>query len=288
MTQGSSPPIWGVSQKKECIVALIKLKIYAETLQTKTNITVILPSPSPKNWTGEAENPFPYYSDSLRCPVLYLLHGTYGDEDDWIRFSRIESYAQLYNLAVVMPGAANSWFNNMPQGGPAYYDYITGELPEIINWTFPVSPKREDTFIAGLSMGGSGAFKLAMTRPETYGCAALLSAGLIDLDPRLAGGNTVWSLAFQPGEKTRGTENDPYWLAEDLIKRKVAYPKLYICCGTEDFLYQDNLRFREHLDRIGFKYTWHEQPGIHDFNFWDAGIQRILEWLPIKRREMYP
>jgi S-formylglutathione hydrolase FrmB len=265
-------------------MAFIRLKTYAETLRTRANINVILPTPLTSGWTGGTANPFPYYASSLRCPVLYLLHGTYGDEDDWMRFSRIESYAQLYNLAVVMPAAANSWFNNMPQGGPAYYDYLTGELPKIINWTFPVSPERKDTFIAGLSMGGSGAFKLAMTRPDLYGYAAMMSAGLLDLEARLNEGDTPWNLAFKPGEKIRETANDPYWLAEEIVKQGTDYPGLYICCGTEDFLYQDNLKFREHLDKIGFKYTWHEQRGGHDFEFWDAEIQRILEWLPIKKR----
>jgi S-formylglutathione hydrolase FrmB len=265
-------------------MAFIEIKTFSETLRTKTDIQVILPSPLAGDLLPGVKKPFPYYSGELRPPVLYLLHGTYGDEGDWMRFSRIESYAQNYNLAIVMPEAGNSWYKNMPNGGPAYYDYITGELPRMIKWMFPVSDKREDTFIAGLSMGGSGAFSIAMSRPEQYSHAAVLSGALGDLDELLADGKSPWSLAFEPGQSVKNTKEDPFWLAEQVIKNKVDYPALYLCCGTEDFLYPANCTFREHLDKIGFKYRYHEQKGIHDFNFWDDEIQRVLDWLPIKKR----
>ena len=265
-------------------MAFIQLKTFSETLRTKTDIQVILPTPLAGDLILGTENRFPYYSREIPVPVLYLLHGTYGDDGDWMRFSRIESYAQEYNLAVVMPDCANSWYNNMPNGGPAYYDYITRELPQMINWMFPVSGKREDTFIAGLSMGGAGAFKFAMSKPNLYSHAAILSGGFSNIDDRIARGNAPWALAFESGKSNKGTNNDPYYLTEEAIKNKTDYPKLYICCGTEDFLYAENCQFRKHLDAIGIKYQYHEQQGIHDFNFWDDEIKRILAWLPIKKR----
>jgi len=265
-------------------MALVQVKTFSEALRTKTDIQVILPTPLTGDVLQGLEGRYPYYSREIPVPVLYLLHGTYGDSGDWMRFSRIESYAQEYNLAVVMPSGGNSWYNNMPSGGPAYYDYISKELPQMIGWMFPVSNKREDTFIAGLSMGGSGAFKLAMTKPEQYSHAAVLSGGFGNLDERMARGDTVWSSAFESGKSTKGTGNDPYYLAEEIIRKKTKYPELYICCGTGDFLYQENCEFRKHLDKLGFRYQYHEQQGIHDFNFWDDEIKRVLAWLPIKKR----
>jgi len=265
-------------------MALVQVKTFSETLRTKTDILVILPTPLTGDLLLEPAARFPYYSGEIPVPVLYLLHGTYGDESDWIRFSRIEGYAQEYNLAVVMPCGGNSWYNNMPNGGPAYYDYIAKELPQMINWMFPVSGKREDTFIAGLSMGGSGAFKLAMTNPRQYSHAAVLSGSFGNLDDRIKKGNSVWSLAFEPGKSTKGADNDPYFLAGEIIRKKIDYPELYICCGTGDFLYGENCEFRKHLDELGFRYQYHEQPGSHDFNFWDDEIKRIFAWLPIKKR----
>ena len=266
-------------------MAFVQVKTFSEALRTKTDIQVILPTPLTGDVLQGPESRFPYYSRDVAVPVLYLLHGTYGDDGDWMRFSRIESYAQEYNLAVVMPCGGNSWYNNMPSGGPAYYDYITRELPRMISWMFPVSGKREDSFIAGLSMGGSGAFKLAMTKPEQYSHVAVLSGGFSNLDDRIAKENSVWSLAFEPGKSSKGTDNDPYFVTEEIIRKNIRYPELYICCGTSDFLYEENCEFRKHLDKIGFKYQYHEQPGIHDFNFWDDEIKRILAWLPIKKRK---
>ena len=268
-------------------MALIELKTFSKALKTKTNINVILPTPLTGEVMGGAmggsNGPvFPYYSDSLNIPVLYLYHGTYGDEADWLRFSRIESYAQNYNIAIVMPNAANSCFRNMPRGGPSYYDFLTDELPSMINWMFPVSRKAEDTFVAGLSMGAFGAFYIGMSKPEIFSHVACLSGAYSGFLNR--GDDSVWSLAFPPETNITGTDEDCYYLSEKLVKDGKGYPELYVCCGTEDFIYSENMKFKNHLDSIGFINTYHEQPGIHNWDFWDDEIKRILEWLPIDKR----
>jgi len=265
-------------------MAFIQLKTYAKTLKTKTNVQVILPTPLASE-TMFGETRFRYYDKSRLCPVLYLLHGTFGDEGDWTRFSMIETYAQAYNVAIVMPQAANSCYRDMPRGGPQYYTYITQELPEMIRWMFPVSDRREDTFIAGLSMGGSGAFKIGMSKPAQYGYVASLSGGFSELTEKIKNDSgSAWALAFKPDEKLNGTIDDPFWLASKLIENKVDYPKFYMCCGTEDFLYPANCQFRDHLDKIGLRYDYHEQHGVHDWIFWNDEIQRVFEWLPIEKR----
>ncbi|MBC8536041.1 alpha/beta hydrolase [Feifania hominis] len=275
-------------------MAFLQLKTFSKTLRKKTDIQVILPTPlAGEIMDGAMSSQFErskmsghgldYYSEELRCPVLYLLHGGYGDDGDWMRFSRIESYAQNYNLCVVMADAENSCYRNMPRGGPQYYDYFTKELPEMIRWMFPVSTRREDTFVVGLSMGGAGAFKLGMSKPEMYGYVASLSGGFgHGLTMAREGGPSA--LAFAPDERTEGTLDDPLWLSAQLVEKGVDYPKYYMCCGTEDFVYPGNVELKEHLDRIGFHYIYHEQPGVHNWDFWDDEIQRILEWLPLQHR----
>jgi len=271
-------------------MAFIQLKTFSKALKTKTDIQIILPTPltggaMKKVIKGEFENKelkeLDYYSSSHKCPVLYLLHGTFGDDGDWMRFSRIESYAQNYNIAVVMPDGENSCYRNMGRGGPAYYEYLTEELPEMMKWMFPISDKREDTFIAGLSMGGSGAFSVGMSRPDLYGYVASLSGGF---DMELNKEGDVWSMAFEPGEIIKNTKEDHRWLAKKIIDDKIDYPEFYMCCGTEDFIYKNNVEFKKYLDEIGFENKYHEQPGVHNWDFWDDEIQRVLEWLPIERR----
>ena len=267
-------------------MALITLKTFSIALKTKTDVQIILPTPLTSEVmatvTGGPKSDFPYYSDLLSIPVLYLYHGTFGDSSDWMRFSRIESYAQEYNIAVVMPSAANSCFRNMPRGGPQYYDYLTDELPKMINWMFPVSRKREDTFVAGLSMGGYGAFYIGMSQPELFSHVACLSGAYGGFTSH--GENSVWALAFEPNEDLKNTDGDCYYLSEKLVKDNQSYPNLYVCCGTEDFIYDESTRFKAHLEQIGFNHTYHEQKGVHNFDFWDDEIQRILKWLPINKR----
>jgi putative tributyrin esterase len=64
-----------------------------------------------------------------------------------------------------------------------------------------------------------------------------------------------------------------------VAKSKGPQPRLYQWCGTEDFLYQDNLVFRDHDARLGLGLTYEEGPGTHEWQYWDTQIQRVLEWL---------
>ena len=264
-------------------MALLHIKTYSLALKTKTNIEVILPTPLPSE-QGDVSALHTYYGGEKKYPVLYLLHGTYGDECDWQRFSRIESYAQEYNVAVVMPNVGNSSYRDVPRGGPGYYTYIAEELPLMMQGLFPISDKREDNFIAGLSMGGNGAFKIGMGNPNRFGYVACLSGGYQTLNKKItADPDSVWAYAFSPDEKIEGTMDDLYWLASRAVQNKNC-PSLYLCCGTNDFLYEENQSFKKYLDSIGLSYEYHEQPGSHNFEFWDAEIKRILEWLPINPR----
>lgn len=260
-------------------MAYILVKTYSETLHTKTDIRVILPTPLAGKPVGE------YYSTQKRFPVLYLLHGTYGDGADYTRFSRIESYAQEYHVAVVMMDTDNGCYRNTPRGGPAYYKYVTEELPQMMQWMFPISAKREENFICGLSMGGSGTFKIGLTRPEQFGYVACMSANFSGWQSKAIADDSVWSLAFEPGENLAGTDDDLYHIVEKAVKDGIDIPKLYICCGQQDFLYKSNVDFVAHLNKLGVQHTYHEQPGIHNWDFWDDELRRILAWLPIKRRD---
>ena len=260
-------------------MAHIQLKVYSEALHMTTGVQVILPTPL----SGESSEP--YYSSEKKVPVLYLLHGTYGSESDYSRFSRIESYAQDYHLAVVMMNVGNSCYRDMPRGGPAYFTYVTEELPKMMRWMFPISHRREDTFICGLSMGGTGAFKLGFSRPELYGRVACMSANFSGWQDKADSSDSVWSLAFREGEDLTGTEDDMYYLASSSMESGKQLPGLYVCVGTEDFLYESNAKFHDYLNRLGMEHVYHEQPGIHNWAFWDDELRRILAWLPIQRRD---
>ena len=162
-----------------------------------------------------------------------------------------------------------------------FWDYVSEELPALLPSFFHVSTKREDTFVAGLSMGGFGAFKLALNHPERYAAAASLSGSLRN-DWLAENNRAFYDWLFGKPEQFQGSQNDLRTLAERVVASGGPRPELFQACGTEDFLYNVNTEFRDHLRAIGYEHTWLEGPGTHCWEYWDARIQDVLKWLPLK------
>jgi putative tributyrin esterase len=176
--------------------------------------------------------------------------------------------------------------------GGRYFDYVADELPVIMRSFFHFSNRREDNFVAGLSMGGYGAFKLALTRPEQYAAAASLSGALNIATlaerqiPALEAGKTpdrgdLLKLVFGDTQRIQGSPHDLFHLLQTAKRENTNLPKLFASCGTEDFLYPDNIAFRDFAQDLGMPLTYHEAPGTHEWGYWDRTIQRVLEWLPL-------
>lgn len=248
-------------------MAFIQCDFFSTVLQLSVSMNVVLPQP-----------PRPSY------PVLYLLHGMSDDHTIWMRRTSIERYADQYGLAVVMPAVGRSFYTNMATGY-RYEDYISQELPQVAQALFPLSTKREETFVAGLSMGGYGAFKLAFSQPERFAAAASLS-GVLDIahespvDPP-PGWLTERRNIFGDLDQMPGSSHDLHYLAETLVASGAPRPRLYQCCGTEDFLYEQNQRFLQVARSLALDLTYEEGPGGHEWGYWDAMIQRVLAWLPL-------
>lgn len=254
---------------------LTEVHFFSETLGMRCTMNVLLPQrPLRDARTGKAP----------ACRTLYLLHGYSDDHTAWQRWTSIERYAEPYNLTVVMPAVHLSFYTDMAHGG-AYWQFISQEVPAVARQLFPLSAAREDTFVAGLSMGGYGAFKLALTYPERFAAAASLSGALDVRETVRAHGrheDLAWLKQMQNifGDlsKVAGSEHDLFVLAEKTAASQVK-PRLYQCCGTEDFLYPDNVRFRDHVRTLALDLTFEEGPGDHNWAYWDAMIQRVLAWM---------
>src|SRR5262249_36404389 len=136
-----------------------------------STMSLLLPAPPPAETGGTPASRRPRY------PVLYLLHGMSDDHTVWQRRTSIERYVTRLNLAVVMPAVQRSFYTDT-QTGQRYWTFISEEVPAVARAYFPLSELREETYVAGLSMGGYGAFKLALTYPERYAAAASLSGAL--------------------------------------------------------------------------------------------------------------
>lgn len=262
-------------------MAFIDCHFFSETLGVSSSMYVILPQRTSGQigMGGSARGG----RGSGGHPVLYLLHGLSDDHTIWMRRTSIERYVSELGLAVVMPAVNRSFYADMPNG-QRYWEFVSEELPALARSFFPLSELREETFVAGLSMGGYGAFKLGLSYPERYAAAASLS-GALDLRDFLGmEGREEFGLVFGEPESVVGSGNDLFALADRVAAGGGRQPMLYQCCGTEDFLYGENVRFRDHARGLGLELTYEEGPGTHEWGYWDRHIQRVLEWLPLPGR----
>lgn len=258
-------------------MALMECSFFSESLGICTNAHVIVPQPTLSQigltGTGSPEG----------CPVLYLLHGLSDDHSIWLRRTCIERYATQFGIAVVMPNCHRSFYSDQ-QNGMRYWQYISEELPQLINGFFKFSQKREDTFIAGLSMGGYGAMKVALNKPERFAAAGCFSSVIrpwMFLRDNPTQRNEMEHI-YGDLNAVSGTYNDPIFVSEEKMKAGVQMPGFYIAVGTEDFLYEENQIFRKHLEKIGMDFDYFEEPGTHEWGFWDRHILRYLHWLKEK------
>lgn len=253
-------------------MALMQCSYYSNSLGMCCMMNVIVPQPAP-GMIGM--NSVKKVRKDYR--VLYLLHGCSDDHSIWLRRTNIERYVADQELVVVMPAVQRSYYTDMVHGGK-YWTFISEELPEICQALFPISTKRQDTFVAGLSMGGFGTLKLLLNKPEKFAGGAAFSS-VVDLRWHEKSRPDEWTNIFGNYKKVKGSINDLPAMASKLAAGRKAKPKIFQCCGTEDFLYQDNLKFRDHLSKIGLKAAYKEYPGNHSWEFWDRHIVEGLEYI---------
>lgn len=261
-------------------MAHIDCSFYSPSLKKNAHVIVFIPTMSADDYLEDRE--VDYGKEGKRYPALYLLHGSYGDCMDWSRLTGVERYAQDKGVAVIMPSAENSQYHDM-EYGEAYLTYVTKELPEFMRKIFPLSYKREENYIAGLSMGGYGAYLCALTCPEQYGYAASLSGAL---DQSILKNTSEAHLRKMPKNYLRavGNMSAPEHCLAGMLKKRIAegrkLPALYMCCGTEDFIIPTNEMFYNEVKDEDIQITYERFPGIHDWNFWDEHIKDVLNWLP--------
>jgi putative tributyrin esterase len=254
----------------------LRCDFFSEALSLSTSMTVVLPQRTSTQigMAGSASADPP--------PVLYLLHGLSDDDTTWIRRTSIERYAAPLGLAVVMPQVHRSFYTDEAYGG-RYWTFLSEELPDLVGSLFRVSDRPEDTFVAGLSMGGYGALKWALRQPDRFAAAASLSGAA-----NLTGVRTSRERPEDPRMFERIFGDAAVAGGPDDLRRLLdqsdpsALPPLYLCCGTEDQLIDDNVAFRDELAAAGAKVTADFGPGEHDWAYWDARIQDVLAWLPLR------
>lgn len=259
-------------------MALIQVNFMSSTLKRTVPIQVILPVDKIFQGAGENKTPAPF-------KTLYLLHGLLGNYTDWVTNTRILQWAEAKNLAVVMPSGDNSFYIDQPTPNNDYGEFIGRELVQITRSMFPLSHRREDTFIAGLSMGGFGAIRNGLVYGETFGYIAALSSAM-----------HVFEMPFDAPDRclmdedrvfgdlptASKTNKNPRVALNELKQRRIPLPKIYMACGLQDRLLEASRIWQGLFVENGFDVTYEEAPGDHNWDFWNDQIQKVLQWLPLE------
>lgn len=260
-------------------MALLQVNFVSKALMRTVPMQVILPVDKIFREDKEVEQkPF---------KTLYLLHGYLGNYTDWVSGTRIQRWAEERNLAVVMPSGDNAFYLDQPGEGSRYGEFIGRELVEITRRMFPLSHRREDTFIGGLSMGGYGAIHNGLKYADTFGAVISLSGALHVMEKpaeeKTEGKHSLF------GDRTQALLSDKNPRVQvALLKKRMetdpgaSFPKVYMACGTEDDLLGSNRTVRDFFLENGLDVTYVESEGGHEWDFWDRYIKKVLDWLPLE------
>lgn len=261
-------------------MAVLNCEYFSLALRKFVSFIAVLPTERPP-----APDQPPCYT-SGPYPTLYLLHGFSGSRSDWLLNTRLCELAARRGLAVVMPDGGNSFYLDIEESLEYCGEFVGRELVEATRRMFPLSHRREDTALGGLSMGGYGAVRNGLKYAETFGTILSYSAALIAnevANMREGEGNFMapyayYRHAFGEPKQLLQSDKNPAFLAQECLK-KGAVPRLFLACGSEDFLYAPNEEFHAYLERIGYPHEWWVRPGAHDFDFWNAALPASLDFL---------
>ena len=264
-------------------MAFIQMEFFSSALMRTVPVNVILPVDKMAVPGMEQEEDKPFRT-------LYLLHGVFGGYGDWILNSNIQRYADKYNLAVVMPGGENAFYIDQPKAHNLFGEFIGKELVEITRKAFPLSHKREDTFIGGLSMGGYGALRNGLKYHETFSRIIALSPALIFYDvekctndvPMFILSRDYAEHVFGDLDEVSKSDKNLETLMSGLMDKQEKLPELFIASGENDEVVGGGVsRFVDYLNANGIDFTFMTAPGGHEWPFWDTFIEKGIDWLGI-------
>ncbi|GAB2655173.1 alpha/beta hydrolase [Vibrio panuliri] len=211
------------------------------------------------------------YSQDQRYPVVYVLHGWSGDYKVWHEKTKIAKQADIHNLIIVLPeGNYDKWYIDSPvKKRSNYQTYIGQEVVEYIDKHFRTKAEKTQRAITGLSMGGFGAFNIALNNLDTFGNIGSISGGFEPKDFRY-----TWGLEEVFGDYDKYPTN---WdnraiknTAHKLIFKDI---NITIDCGIDDFFIDSNRELHVKLQQLELDHDYSERPGGHTWVYWDNAIQ---------------
>ncbi|MDY2777621.1 MAG: alpha/beta hydrolase-fold protein [Collinsella sp.] len=277
-------------------MAQISIDYFSSSLMRTTTIDMILPfdgmgdalaSDAALRQDERAWDRAPYPPEKPPFKTLYLLHGITGNHTDWISESRICTWATERNLAVVMPSGYNAFYLDQPETHNYYGRFVGQELVSVTRRILPLSTRREDTFIGGISMGAYGALRAGLRYCETFGSIISLSSAMVADSVESVITDDIFFLSrpflestFGDLSQLVGSQKDPARLAADLVYCDRPRPRVFMACGSSDPLAHPNRVLAERLRSVGLEVDHRELSGGHDWEFWNSVLPQALDWLP--------
>ena len=257
-------------------MAHITLNFQSNALFRNTTVDIVIPA--------ETMAGFPPRTTEYK--TVYLLHGFSGDSKHWLLNAPIVELSQLTQTVFVMPSGDNTFYVDGEAGFTKYSKFIGEELVDFTRRVLPLSKKREDTTIAGLSMGGYGAIHNGLKYHETFGHIIALSASLCtdlavasqtatELD-MLAHDSVYYERIFGDLSKLENSDKNPLRQVQKILAEATDVIDLYLACGWNDKLVTLSRDFVRKLRELNFLHTYEEDAGSHEWASWNKQIRRGL------------
>jgi S-formylglutathione hydrolase FrmB len=259
-------------------MAFLKANFFSPALIRNVDVDIIIP----------ADPMFSFGPPVTEFKALYLLHGFMGCGNDWHLNTDIVSLAQMLNMAVIMPNGENSFYLDQDSLASRYSKFIGEDLVGFTRRLLPLSQKREDTLIAGLSMGGYGALYNGLKYYKTFGHVIALSSAIVLYEAKSMGegvnylgvNKEYFNTVFGGVNNLENTDKNLDLLAEQVQQSAKAENlplDVYFACGYNDHLCHPNRDFHRHLNKIGLEHLYEEGAGTHEWAFWQAYLRRGLD-----------
>jgi len=275
-------------------MALVHANFFAPSLMRTVDIDVLIPADPMFSFGPPDEAP--------ELKVMYLLHGFMGSHVDWHLNVNLSELSQMTNMAIVMPTGENAFYVDMEPATMRYSKFIGEDLVNFTRRLLPISKKREDTLIAGLSMGGFGALYNGLKYYKTFGHIIALSSAIVTYEAKystaeanpLGVNRSYFATVFGDLDKLESTDKNLNVLSSQTFAAAQAENlplDVYFACGENDHLAIPNRELHRHMKKIGFDHTYEEAPGTHEWSFWDTFLKRAVERLypiPTIPREAMP
>lgn len=264
-------------------MAVVKFNFLSRCLGRQVDVSAVIPS-----WTFTAaakESVDQIYKPNRKHKVLILLNGFSGDHTDYLNYTNVARYAEDNNICIFMPSGLNSAYRDK-EPGDKMHSFVAEELLQVVRYMFPVSTKRKDTYIGGLSMGGQGASTIGLAHPEVFskifcmsGVATKIQGGKPKVNLNWFGeGENLYTAGDMAGDKKLvNTKHDGWYSVKKIVEEGLERPEFYLTIGDKDFLLEATRSFKKYMDSLGYDIYYEEIPGYgHEWDFWDLKVRDFL------------